>query len=394
MNQMEAPVKAGASPHPIHDERYNADIYPATIDNAVVDIMVPAHGKLNLTMQCINSIYSFTVTKFHLIVCDDSPRDDYGLTEQWIRSLQQDRPNLTYCKSLIPFKDGNTFFNLALRQCRTPYMATVMNSVTVEPQWELAALKIMNQDPKVGSIGFKCLFPWGLIESAGIAFNGHVPTDTARDFAGYRCNEIREAVAVQWAFALHRVAALEGNLEEGVFNGHVGWDDIDNNFCLKAKGWKILYCGQGVGIHYPRATRGSNSIDAHVMNQQNAQTFYKRWGMMKQVIEGAKMDVSTVLSYETKDKLRDVVTRIQVLNQLLKEAQSDAGHMVGSAMKEIGVNPEQYQLEIDALRNSWMLRPKADAILANQQVVPLKPAGDTQASADVIEAVAEEAKAA
>src|SRR3990167_9237141 len=248
----EAGVKPASSPNIIHDDKYNVDVYPAPFQDAQIDILVPVHSRLDLTMGCIKAIYEGTRTPFHLIVLDDSPFDDYMLTERYIHVLQSQRNNITYCLSRIPYKDGNTFFNVGIKYSRTPYIATIMNSMTVRPLWEVIALQMMEQDPQIGTIGFKCLFSNGLIESAGIAFIGWVPTDIARDMQGYDVNETRECEAVQWAFALHRKQAIDGAIEEGLFNGHVGWDDIDNCWAVRKRGWKVMYCGQGVGIHQPR----------------------------------------------------------------------------------------------------------------------------------------------
>ena len=97
---------------PIHDDHYDVDVYPSTHKNPTLDIMVPVHGNLHLTIACINSIYQFTHVPFHLIVCNDAPISDNGLTEQYIRNLQKERTNITYCHSNIPYKCGNTFFNI------------------------------------------------------------------------------------------------------------------------------------------------------------------------------------------------------------------------------------------------------------------------------------------
>jgi GT2 family glycosyltransferase len=65
----------------------------------------------------------------------------------------------------------------------------------------------------------------------------------------------------------------------------ISWDDIDNCLAVKKKGWKIIYCGSSVGIHYPRATRGSDSLDAQYRNLQNAEAFYRRWGYWEQYLQ-------------------------------------------------------------------------------------------------------------
>ena len=393
MNELAIGAGILEGPAPMLDEHYNVRVYPATIEKAVMDIFVPMHGRIDLTIHCLESLYNFTQAPFHLIAADDSPPADYGLTEQYIRQMQKERNNITYCHSNVPWKTGNLFFNIGLKYSKTDYLATVMNSMTVEPAWEITALDLMKRDSLIGSIGFKCLFPNGLIESAGIAFAGHIPTDIGRDQPGYRCNEVRDAEAVQWAFALHRKAALVGNLDEDVFLGHVGWDDIDNCLVLKSKGWKILYCGQGTGIHQPRATRGSNSQEAALKNQKNSHTFFKRWGLWDKYLEATKMDVGSVLKYDTKAKLGQSVTKIQVLQSYVKEAEREIQAQVNEALKELGVSPDQYLLEMNPQTNTWLLKTNAQAVMAKQvteatPVEAVKPAGDTENKAEVENTVA------
>jgi len=252
-----------------------------------LDIIVPTHNNLDLTKKCVQSIYLYTQTPFHLIIVDDSTDE---LTPLYFKLLQEKgidilkkAENITFLHQDIPFKTGNEFFNLGFRYCKTPYVATVMNSMTVEPEWEITALDIMQKSPEVGLIGFKCLFAGdhsnvGHIESAGIRMVKYLPTDIGRDLAGHALTKVYEVDASQWAFALLRKKAVIGVLDPYLFNGFKGWDDIDNCFVLKSKGWKILYCGFGVGYHQPRATRGSNSAQAAIENKENGTRFYKRWG--------------------------------------------------------------------------------------------------------------------
>lgn len=260
-----------------------------------LDIMVPTHNRLDMTMQCIQSIYFNTKTPFHLIIVDDSTD---GLTPLYFKQLLETGvapigkvANLTFIRSDVPYKEGNEFFNIALRYTKSEYLALVMNSIRVEPEWELFALQtLMPNNPDVGVIGFKCLFGGdtnkvGHIESAGIKMQKYLPTDVGRDAPGHRLTGVFEPDAVQWAFALLRKKAGIGNLEEGVFHGFKGWDDIDNSFALKAKGWRILYCGLGCGYHEPRATRGDNSKEAETQNKENGERFYKRWGLWEDFIK-------------------------------------------------------------------------------------------------------------
>ncbi len=84
--------------------------------------------------------------------------------------------------------------------------------------------------------------------------------------------------SAQWAFALLRRETVEGNLSEELWEGFVGFDDIDNTIVLRYKGWEAWYCGMGVGYHRTHATRGSTDNDTLIKNKKNAEVFYKRWG--------------------------------------------------------------------------------------------------------------------
>jgi GT2 family glycosyltransferase len=347
---------------PLYDPEYECDIYPSPAPGTPeLDIIVPTYGNLALTHTCIYSLFNNTTTPFHLIILNADRPDDYGLTHLWAIEFQKEHPNITYCHRKKNWKEGNQFFNLGLKLCRSEVVVTMMNSMQAEPYWEKVGLEIIKHDELVGSVGFKCLFPSGLIESAGIVFNGITPSDFGRDEPGWRHSESKvEMPCVQWAFAMHRKKALVGNLPEDVYNGHVGWDDIDNNMCVKAKGWKVVYCGQGVGIHKPRATRGDNSVDAFLKNQQNSQTFWKRWGMWDKYLEGVKMDVKDLLKKETKGTLTNAVTEYQVLQNLIRVCSQNLQGLTDEAMKELGVSKEQYVLEMNPATNTWICRPRVE----------------------------------
>jgi len=262
-----------------------------------IDIILPTHGRLDLTIKCLSALYLNTKVPFHLVVVDDSTPDlDNGtdLTPEYFERFIKKHDNITFIHSDVPYKCGNQFFNEALDKCEHDYVATVMNSMTVEPEWELVALNLMENDPKIGIIGFKSLFTFpstkaGLIESAGIGFRGHIPIDIGRDLPGHALSNVITCPAVQWAFALLRKKAVVGNLSENTFFGFRGYDDIDNCFVIRhtlvdkddpSQGtWKVVYCGLGVGYHDSRATRGEDSERSLKENRANAIAFCKRWGL-------------------------------------------------------------------------------------------------------------------
>jgi len=263
-------------------------IYKAEGLTEPIDIIVPTHGRLDdLTIPCIRSIYAHTRNLFHLIVVDDSTPDmDDGTdkTPQWFKRIQIEQQNITFIHSDTPFKSGNQIFNLGLQQGNSRFIATIMNSVRVEPDWDVVAVKMMADSPQIGAIGLKTLkMGWGekedgQIECAGITLNGFTPCDIGRDLPSHRLASTYPCFSLQWAFALLRREAVTGNLDEDIWQGFVGFDDIDNTLVLKYKGWEAWYCGLGVGYHATHATRGSDEDGALLKNRINAEIYHKRWG--------------------------------------------------------------------------------------------------------------------
>ncbi|KKM78287.1 hypothetical protein LCGC14_1361460 [marine sediment metagenome] len=339
---------------------------PQGVAPTPIDILLPVHGRPDLTVSAVKSIYQYTTMPFHLIVLDDTDAsieqgsfhavDPAEVTSPYFERLVKQHDNITYHNHPHPWKEGNEFFNVGLKYCKHDFVATIMNSITVMPDWERHAIELFKEYPELGIIGLKNIFPNGTIESAGILFHGSTPIDNGRDTPGYCFTMDIEMPAVQWAFAIHRKSALLGNLEEGVFHGHVGWDDIDNCLAIRDKGWKVLYCGHGVGTHQTRATRGTNANQASLMNKENAYAFYKRWGFWKTYQEANKLDVSYKLKPETKETLTRAVLEYQVLQTLLTERQAFLRDLTGVALAELGSSPEKYYLEMNPQKDVWDLK--------------------------------------
>ena len=244
-----------------------------------LDILVPTHNHIEQTSCCINALYKHTHTPFHLIVVDDSTD---GVTPRYMKRLQKKHDNLTYVYSTEPFKNSYEFINEALKRCKTPYMALVVNSMTVEPEWEVAGLHVMSTQANVGIVGFKCLRrDTGVIESAGLVVtkDGASIRDIGAGQASHRLSKVYECPAVQWAFVLLRVAAVAGSMDECFYHGFKGWEEFETCFTVREQGWKILYCGLGVGFHQAYATREARDEDSLRMNLENREIFAKRWGL-------------------------------------------------------------------------------------------------------------------
>ena len=264
------------------------ELYRMDSGGEPIDIIVPTHGRLeDLTIPCVQALYAHTKSLFHLIVVDDTTPEMEGgapLTAQWFERLQIEQNNVTFIHSDVPFKSGNQIFNIGLAHGNNRFIATVMNSVTVEPDWDVVPIRMMAGNPKIGVTGIKCLKTgWGpelegKIESAGIVMTGYTPCDMGSGEHGHRLPISYPCFSLQWAFALLRREAVVGNLDEDLWQGFVGFDDIDNTLVVRHRGWEAWYCGLGAGFHNTHATRGSPKNEILLKNRKNAEIFYKRWG--------------------------------------------------------------------------------------------------------------------
>lgn len=252
------------------------------------DVILLTHGGLeDLTVPCVSALYANTKNLFHLIIVDDSTRDmDDGKdwTPEWVDKLQIDNTNITYVHSGIPYKSGNQIINIGLSKGNSRFVAIIGNSTVVEPDWDITPIGMLSQNRKIGAVGMKCLkLGWsaaqdGQIESAGIFMDKFVPCDKGRDQPGHRFPQSYACFSVQWSSIFVRRDAVLGNLDENLWQGFVGWDDIDNSIYLRYKGWEIWYCGLSVAYHKTHATRGSDKNEILYKNRLNGEIFFKRWG--------------------------------------------------------------------------------------------------------------------
>lgn len=235
-------------------------------------------------MRCVKSIYANTTSPFHLIVMDDSTPDmDDGtdLTPQWFERFCKAHVNADYYYSDVPYKNSLQVFKQAFEYCKTPYVTVVVNSMSVEPEWDIVGLQLMETDPQIGAVGFKTLrLGTELIESAGLAVrhDGALNMDIGRGQVGHRLSKVYECDTLQWAFILLRKEAVLHNLGEEVYNGWKGMEDFESCYTMRSKGWKMYYCGLGVGYHQTLATRVAKEQDDITKNFQNREIFAKRWG--------------------------------------------------------------------------------------------------------------------
>ncbi len=246
-----------------------------------VDIIILNMNGLRYLKPCLASLYKHTSQPFHLIIVDNVSTDG---SREWLESFAEKTNNVTlhFNEELDGgYADGN---NIGLQYVKHKYVMLLNNdTLIIENDWLKRLVKEMEDDPKVGLIGTKLVYPNDLIQHAGVTF-GYDPRDDVmrpfhigRWFPRYRpefCVR-REVPAITFACVLIRRELLKNGLnttyERGCFE--------DTDFCLTARkqGYKILYVPVEL-YHFEGATNLTKPQREWYDNvHKNYQIFLSRW---------------------------------------------------------------------------------------------------------------------
>ena len=155
------------------------------------------------------------------------------------------------------------------------------NDTEVHPNW-LEPLVALLDDPEVGAVGSKLLYPDGTIQHCGVVLLEDA-MDSDRFMATHwlagspgdadLTNQLRQFQVVTAACVLIRRAAFEevGGFDERYWNGY---EDIDLCLKLGERGWKVMYEPASVVTHIESAS-GSERFR---LTDQNVARLMSRWG--------------------------------------------------------------------------------------------------------------------
>ena len=247
-----------------------------------IDLVIPVYGAYDLLRACLASLRRHTAHRYRAMLIDDCSA-----------KLPHNRKLLAYLMSLSV---GGMFVHLASKRLGFPGncnrgvamsgsdLFLLLNSdVEVLPGW-LTALVAAAEDPAVGVVGARLLFPptrdaqfAGRVQHAGVAFNEDgAPFHPFRLYQAMAPEVTRklEINAVTGACMLIRRSVWDelGGLSMDFKGGQ--YEDID--FCLKArqKGYKVIYEPAATLYHYEH---GSGEEYVMESSERNRALLLKKW---------------------------------------------------------------------------------------------------------------------
>ncbi len=237
-----------------YDVRYELDGRPS------VDIVIPTRDRVDLLAACIDSITTLsTYPSYRITVVDN------GSVEEATRRFLE-RNDLRTVPAPGPF-NFSRLVNTGVRASDADYVLLLNNDVTVlTPDWIEAMLEL-GQQPGVGAVGCRLLFPDGSVQHEGVAL-------------------IREYVAanVSWPWPVIRntsaVTAACMLIRRDVYWSIGGFDEEmgvvynDVDFCLRMvrSGRRVVYTPRAELVHDESSSRGKTNP------QSDIDLFFGRWG--------------------------------------------------------------------------------------------------------------------
>jgi GT2 family glycosyltransferase len=255
-----------ASPPPARDRSSQ----PAGPQRAPASIIIPVFNNLELTQNCLASIWEHTPPDLYEVILVDNASTDATpaflgpLAAAGKIHLITNETNLGYAKAC----------NQAARAARGDYLVMLNNDTLVTSGWLNALIEAVEQDDNLAIVGAKLLYPDDSVQHAGVVFN-----HKGKVYHLYRCfhrdhpavNKTREFQVVTAACLLIRTAVFRqvGLFDENFVNG---FEDLDLCLRVRQSGYRIVYNPDCVVYHLESMTpgRGDDDLD-------NSRYFMEKW---------------------------------------------------------------------------------------------------------------------
>ena len=207
--------------------------------------LLPGRGRGVMVENFARSIADRTAyTNYEILVAHDG-----NLPAETVRRLVETGCRLEeYPGPHRPFNFSHKA-NWSLRQARTELVVLLNDDMEVMGEGWLEALLEYAQQPWIGAVGAKLVYPGGRIQHAGIVLGVgdgggamHLYHGFPREFVGYNAftHVVRNYSAVTGACLATRMSVFE---EMGGFDERFGVDYNDTDFCLSLmeRGYRIVY---------------------------------------------------------------------------------------------------------------------------------------------------------
>lgn len=241
----------------------------------LASVIVLAYGNRAVTERCLESLAAALGDElggaYELVLVDnDSPDDTAELFRAW-----EDRATVVLLPENRNFAGGCN----AGARAASGEVLVFLNNDTEVPPGAIEAVVETAQEPGIGAVGTRLLYPDGTIQHAGVVHKEwqpglvlplhlfhHEPGDLPAARATYDLDAVTGACLAMSAPVFEEL----GGFDEAYANG---LEDIDLCLRVRTAGRRVVYRGDVHLIHHERLTRGADHDE-----RPNAGIFRRRWG--------------------------------------------------------------------------------------------------------------------
>jgi O-antigen biosynthesis protein len=213
---------------------------------ASTSLVIPTWNGAAFIGPCLHSLRAYTALPVEVIVVDNGSQDG---TVEFVRAhahvhLITNASNLGFAHAV----------NQGLHAATGQVLLLLNQDIVAQPNWLEPILQRLQQEPNVGIVGSKLLYPDGRVQHAG----GHLLMPS---WEGVHYTDDNPANAIDFvtgaAFAIRRTCwQAIGNFDENFYPAY--FEDVD--YCLRARagGWRVVYEPRSVLTHHESQSRGSD----------------------------------------------------------------------------------------------------------------------------------------
>lgn len=241
-----------------------------------VSLIVLNYNKPGLTLACLDSLWEHTRDyRYEVVLVDNGSNADAFL---------QLAPAAAGARMLRLgvnrfFGEGN---NIGFEASRGRYVVFVNNDVTVTAGWLAPLIRRLAEDPGIGAVGPKMVYPNGVLQEAG----AEVRPDGSSCQFGKGGNPLDPAYGTERNVMYVSAATLAMRRE--TFEQALGFDLCyepayyeDSDLCMKIKqtGLRIVYCPDSTIVHHENATSRDlvRQLRLDTVIPLNRERFLSRW---------------------------------------------------------------------------------------------------------------------
>jgi GT2 family glycosyltransferase len=264
----------------------------------LVSIIIPTRDRADLLSVCLDSLWQVSTYKNVeiLIVDNGSVEED---TLRLFRTAKRKKAKVLPYPHQFNYAAMNNF---AVRQAKGEVLCFLNNDTQVlTPDWLQEMLSLLQQ-PQVGCVGAKLLWPNDLVQHGGVVVGthqlaAHVGNGWTKDSPGYMN---RNQLTQQWSAVTAACLLTRRSLflDSGAFDAvhfPVAFNDVDYCLRLGEQGKKIMWTPWAQLNHHESASRGKDVTAAQkARNTMEIHHFRTKWGYYEDPFYNPNLTLSAV----------------------------------------------------------------------------------------------------